>query len=214
MTPCNNQRVAPTHDELQQLHIEVGAYCIRGPTQSRPLVEAWCAEHVRFDNRPAWQEPLRLQLRERLRQLAAQPGQRLAATILGTKKPRSDVENLAFYNIDDSGRAYSGTADTAVEFELGIECPPDPSNNGFTRAYRYELRTGTEFRYWPTRRVLARFNEVDLGAVQRPQEAGQVWLALSRYGIATSSPPRVQTAPFALTLCSTDRLQGAQACRS
>lgn len=126
-----------------------------------PVVEAWAAEYVRFDNRPDWQESLRDEIRNRCSQLLPSAGQVLHATYFGEKLPNADVENLVLYNIDSSFKAPGANG---IRFEHGTGLPPAPDEAEYRFCYRYALAPRSpSFAYWRQKRVLAAFNCVDDG---------------------------------------------------
>jgi hypothetical protein len=75
-------------------------YEIHGPTDDRPVVEAWSKDYVRFGRLPEWQQSLREAIRTRCRELVPSADQVLHATFSGSKLSNADVENVVLYNID------------------------------------------------------------------------------------------------------------------
>ena len=163
------------------------------------MVEAWAEEYIRFERRPVEQEQLRAEIRTRLGQLAAAPDQVLHTTFFGAKHPAADVENLALYNIDDTGASFANAARYGLRFELATDCPPSPTGRDYAYGYRYELlRRDTACRHWRDERELASWDRVDLGAFAGPKKLEQVWLALQRHQVDVTGTPRASSTPFAV----------------
>lgn len=174
---------------------------IRGPSNAKPVLEAWIDDYVRFQHRPSHQEQLRTAIRERLIALDARRDQVLHATFLGPKHPAADVENLALYNIDDTGRAFARAARYGLRFELAPKVPRSPTGKAYAYGYRYELAPRrAPFRHWTESRELVSWDWVDLGGFSGAKKLEQVWLALARTATNVASPGRTSGAPFAVRL--------------
>jgi hypothetical protein len=174
---------------------------IRGPSSANPMLEAWIDDYIRFERRPPHQEQLRSAIRERLRVLDARRDQVLHATFLGPKHPAADVENIALYYIDDTGRSFARAARSGLRFELAPCVPRSPTGKEYTYGYRYELTARrAPFRHWAETRELASWDWVDLGRFSGEKKLEQVWLALARTTTTVASPGRTSGAPFAVRL--------------
>ncbi|MGO9972243.1 MAG: ADP-ribosylglycohydrolase family protein [Solirubrobacteraceae bacterium] len=170
---------------------------VRGPSSDRPLVEAWANDYVRFEHRPAWQEQLRAELRERVNRLEPAPGEVLHATFFGAKHSAADAENLLLYNIGSFPKA----ARFGLRFELGATGPDAPDGSVYPYGYRYELRPrGDGFACWQERRTLASFDWVQLGAFAAEKKLEQVWLALARTDVVVAATARARGALFSVRL--------------
>lgn len=172
---------------------------IRGPVADSSRVEAWADEYIRFENRPAWQECLRNEIRTRCGQLVPSVGQVLHATFFGPKTSNADVENLALYNID----SFSVAGRYGIRFELGTAVPPAPDGAEYPFGYRYALAPRSEtFTHWQQERILASFDWTDLGKFAGEKKLSQVWLALVRaYAgdkIDVAAPASAAETPFAV----------------
>ncbi|WP_156685609.1 hypothetical protein [Mycobacterium sp. Marseille-P9652] len=169
-----------------------GRWEINGPRPDSAIVEAWADDYIRFERRPAWQEQLRTEIRNRCRQLEPSAGRVLHATFFGDKLPNADVENLLLYNID----SFAVAGRDGIRFELGAAVPPAPSGAGYRVCYRYSLapRSGT-FADWQQERTLASFDWTDLGAFSGGKKLAQVWLALARSNVEVAAP-RTPGRPF------------------
>jgi hypothetical protein len=170
-----------------------GHYAMRGPEAARPVVEAWTEDYVHFQNRPAWQDKLRAEILDRVGQLVAARGEVLHATFFGPLPPRTDVENLLFYNFG----SFASASRFGIRFELGGEVPLGPEGGQYGFGYRYELapRAGAYAR-WSDGRALASFDWVELDAFGGEKICEQVWLTLARAPIAVADPPRASSMPF------------------
>ena len=78
-------------------HAGHGAFVVAKNRAARTLpgLEVWCAKHVQFDNRLGWQQQLRLELRSRLKRLAAREGEYLKATVFGATNQDQRPRNAA-----------------------------------------------------------------------------------------------------------------------
>lgn len=175
------------------------AWEVQGPVPHRPVVQAWTDEYIRFERRPLEQERLRAELRNRIRELKAGPGQLLHATYFGPKWASADVENLVLYNVDDTGRSFHDAARFGLRFELAPQPPISPSGKGYTYSYRYELADWLSgFRHWRQSRELASWDWIDLAKFRGEKKLEQIWLALSRAPIDVASPGRGPDVAFAV----------------
>ena len=174
---------------------------IRGPSNANPVLEAWIGDYIRFEHRPPHQEQLRTAIRERLRVLDAKRDEVLHSTFLGPKHPAADVENLALYNIDDTGRSFARAARFGLRFELAPGVPSSPTGKEYAYGYRYELAPRrAPFRHWAESRELVSWDWVDLGRFFGEKKLEQVWLALARTTTTIASPGIPNAAPFAVRL--------------
>jgi hypothetical protein len=165
------------------------------------VVEAWIHDYIRFERRPPEQEQLRTAIRERLRGLAARRDQVLHATFLGAKHPGADVENLALYYIDDTGRSFASAARFGLRFELAPSVPRSPTGTEYAFGYRYELAPRrASFPHWVEGRELVSWDWIDLGGFSGEKKLEQVWLAIARTATAIASPAKRKNAPFATRL--------------
>ena len=127
----------------------VAAPIVRGPSLSRPVVEAWGTGYIQFDCRPSWQKELRAELRARVQHLHAGPDQVLHATFFGPKPERADIENLTLYNIDDTGVTFDESARFGLRFELGAQQAAAEYGEEAVYGYTYEVvRRESGLRYW------------------------------------------------------------------
>jgi hypothetical protein len=110
---------------------------VRGPESNRHVVEAWSDDYVHYQDRPAWQDELRDEIRARVAQLVPADGEALHAIFFGPLPPRTDVENLLLYNFGSLGPATR----FGVRFELAGDVPAAPDGSGYAYGYRYALAT-------------------------------------------------------------------------
>jgi hypothetical protein len=172
---------------------------LREPLPRWAGVEAWADDYIRFEDRPDWQDELRGEIRKSVRQLRSRPQQVLHATFFGAKHPTADVENLALYYIDDTGRSFAEAAGSGLRFELAAHAPVAPSGREFPYCYRYELVSrDAGFEQWRERRRLAAWDWVELGRFAGEKKLEQVWLALARTAVSVVSPKRQRDVPFAV----------------
>ena len=152
---------------------------IHGPSEGRAVVEAWADACIPFEPpKNSWKSELRDALRSRCRMLEPLAGQLLHATFFGAMPPRSDVENLLLYNIDDS---FKVPGSNGIRFEHGAGVPPTSDGREYPYCYRYLLAPQSgRFNYWQQVRQLAWFDWTDLGEFDDDKGVlAQVWLALS-----------------------------------
>ncbi|BBY73559.1 hypothetical protein MPRF_04580 [Mycolicibacterium parafortuitum] len=168
---------------------------IRGPEPGMAIVEAWADDYIRFEHRPAWEEQLRAEIRDRCRRLEPPDDYVLHASFFGSKRANADVENLALYNID----SFSIAGRNGIRFEHGANVPPGTDGAEFLFGYRYAIspRTGT-FAAWRRGRVLASFDWVDMGTILGDKRAAQVWLNLVRGSANVSEVARTPGTRFAV----------------
>jgi hypothetical protein len=174
---------------------------IRGPSTANQVLEARIDDYIRFERRPPDQEQLRTAIRERLRALDARRDQVLHATFLGAKHPTADVENLALYYIDDTGRSFARAARFGLRFELASVAPMSPTGTEYAYGYRYELAPRrAAFSHWVEGRQLASWDWIDLGGFSGDKKLEQVWLAIARTATAVASSGKRTGSPFAARL--------------
>lgn len=197
--PRRPDRPRPLVQPTDAVRAEAAGFEVRGPLAGRPVIEAWTDDYVRFERRPPEQEALRDELRARLRRLDARPAEVLHATYLGPKHPTADVENLALYNIDDSGACFASAARRGLRFEHAPRCGRSPTGREYRYGYRYALVPGEAgFEHWLPGRRYADWDWVDLGRFGAEKRLEQVWLALRCTAIEVASPPRQPRTPFAV----------------
>jgi hypothetical protein len=124
-----------------------------------------------YEPRTTGHRELRTELRERLRRLTCRDDEVLHASFFGPKPANADVENLLLYNVDDSGRAFTGAV-RGVRFELSPRPMPNATRE-FTYLYRPVPRSGA-FALWTEIETVAAWPSVTL---DRPDERAAVWLA-------------------------------------
>jgi hypothetical protein len=173
---------------------------IHGPAAGAPIVEAWADHYIRFERRPPWQEELRNEIRNRCQLLKPSAGQTLNATFSGAVPPRSDVENLVLYNIDDTSKSFKQAGCNGVRFEHGAEVPPPaPKGATYPFCFRYALAPRPDtFIGWEQGRTLASFDWTDLGEFAGENRLAQVWLALARGDVELFFPVVAPDAKFAV----------------
>jgi len=174
---------------------------IHGLEEGIPVVEVWTDDYIPFEPAPtSWKWELRDEIRSRCQLLRPSAGQTLSATFFGAVPPRSDVENLVLYNIDDTFKSFKQAGCNGVRFEHGAEVPlPAPSGEAYPFCFRYALapRPGT-FIGWDQGRTLASFDWTNLGEFARENKLAQVWLALARSDVEPSFPVVAPEAKFAV----------------
>ncbi len=188
----------PTEQVMAAPMLE-GRAKIHGPVADSFGVEVWADDYIRFENRPAWQECLRKEIRTRCGQLVPSVGQVLHATFFGRKNPNADVENLALYNID----SFSIAGRYGIRFENGAAVPPAPDGAEYRFGYRYALAPRSDtFTHWQQGRILASFDWTDLGEFVGEKKLSQVWLALvrayDRDKVDVAAPASAAETPFAV----------------
>lgn len=142
-----------------------------GPSVTLRAVRAEADFVVPFEPRTAAARELRTELRERLPRLACREDEVLHASFFGPKPANADVENLLLYNVDESGRAFTG-AERGIRFELSMRDLP-----GATRAFAWLYRPvprGSGFALWTPGNAIASWRGV---ALDRPLDRAAVWLA-------------------------------------
>ena len=167
-------RVAPEPTGLTVPAVPAGGRSMfSGPVAGNAVVEAWAAEYIRFEHRPAWQEQLRTEIRSHCRQLERSDGNVLHATFFGAKHPRADVENLVLYYID----SFSGVGRDGIRVEYGGPDAPLGPDGDYQYCYRYSLAPRSDdFVHWQQVRPLASFDWTNL----KDKTLAHIWLALAR----------------------------------
>jgi hypothetical protein len=185
-----------SHDPLSGARWEV-----YGPTEGTQVVEAWADGHIPFEPKVAWQKDLRSEIRSRCELLEPSAGQVLHATFFGAMPPRSDVENLVLYNIDEVFKSFRQAGRNGIRFEHGGEVPPlGPSGETYPFGFRYTFAPRDEefVTAWKQGRPLASFDWTDLGAFAGDNKLAQVWLALARSDVEPFFPVVAPDAKFAV----------------
>lgn len=173
---------------------------VHGPTDDAPIVEAWADSYIRFDGLPVWQQELRDEIRNRCHLLEPAAGQVLHTKFFGVMPPRSDVENLLLYNIDETFQSFKPAGRNGIRFEHGADAPalaPDGTQYPFGFRYAFALRGNDFVTTWKLGRPLASFDWTDLGDFAG-QKLALVWLALVRGGVEPSFPVIEPRAKFAV----------------
>jgi hypothetical protein len=174
---------------------------IRGSSEDIPIVEVWADDYMPFEPAPtSWKWELRDEIRSRCQLLRPSAGQMLNATFFGAVPPRSDVENLVLYNIDDTFKSFKQAGCNGVRFEHGAEVPPPaPSGETYPFCFRYALAPRPDtFIGWDQGRTLASFDWTDLGGFAGDNKLAQVWLALARSDVEPFFPAVAPEAKFAV----------------
>ena len=174
---------------------------IHGPAEGVPAVEAWADGYIPFEPaRTSWKRELREEIRSRCELLGPSAGRVLHATFFGAIPPRSDVENLVLYNIDQSFKSFKQAGHQGIRFEHGGEVPPRvPGGASYPFGFRYTFapRDGEFVTAWKQGRVLASFDWTDLGEFDHENRVlAQVWLALARGDVEPFFP--IHDAKFAV----------------
>lgn len=177
-------------------------WVILGPAEGEPVVKAWADGSIPFDDLLPWQRELRGQIRTRCRRLPQlSAGQLLHATFFGSRPPRSDVENLLLYNVDESFRSFEACGRNGIRFGYSNELPSQaPGGTTYQVCMRYELRPRDEefAAPWRLGRPLASLDWVDLGAFAGDKKLALVWLALARAEVEPYFPVIGPDAKFAV----------------
>lgn len=176
---------------------------IHGPAEDIPVVEAWADGYIPFQPaQTSWKRELREEIRSRCELLEPSAGQVLHATFFGAMPPRSDVENLALYNIDEVFKSFRQAGRNGIRFEYGGEAPPlVPSGETYPFGYRYTFapRDDEFVTAWKHGRSLASFGWTDLGEFDHGNRVlAQVWLALTRGDVEPFFPVVAHDAKFAV----------------
>ncbi len=165
-------------------------------------VRLWSQTYLPFERHRPAELSARDELRRRVAQLEARPGQVLDAVYAGPRPANMDVENLLLYNIDSGGRSMAAATAHGVRFEhLADHAPVSPTGWASACFYEYRLAPvdGT-WRTWTEQRPLARFTDISLGRFRAHKRLEQVWYAIRTSAtVETSSHARTPLA-FAVRL--------------
>lgn len=145
---------------------------------------------IPFDNLRPWQIAERAQMQSHLSEFEPRPGQLLIAQYSGPKHPRSDVENLLFYNIG------SECFRSAFKYGLQFEQMSRPTSRC---EYRYHLADPDQAlkpQSWSRVERLASFTELAIPA-PNARWAHQVWHSVRTARIPAES---VYRGPFEVVL--------------
>lgn len=154
---------------------------IDGPEAGKRWVRLWTDRYIPFERLTDDQRAARAALRERVRCLAAEPGEILHASFAGFTPHGVDVENLVLYNIDDTaGGCFQPGTQHGVRVETANALHGDaPSGRSHACSYEYGLTSpDSGFTHWRPTRPLARFTDADLGEFPSDKRLAQVWLAI------------------------------------
>lgn len=155
------------------------------------MIEIDAPGYVPFEPRTTEQRALRAELRNKLRQLRAGPGEILHATFSGRLRSGTDVENALLYNLGGAG-VFAGSMRNGVSFELDPE--PHPAGVRYTYTLAPEAQG---FRHWHAARSLATL-DVELDG---PPTLATLWWALRSSPAATRlAGTRGPDEPYAVTL--------------
>jgi len=165
-------------------------------------VRLWSQRYLPFERHSPAELSARGDLRRRLGQLTALPGQVLEATYCGPRPAAMDVENLLLYNIDSGGRSMAAAAARGVRFEhLADRAPVSPTGWASPCFYEYRLAPADgPWRAWTAQRDLARFTDVSLGRFPAHKRLEQVWYAIRTSTTLQTSPNAGDPHAFAVRL--------------
>jgi hypothetical protein len=164
-------------------------------------VRLQAGRYIPFERLSPAQAAARGELRQRLRALAAGPGEILHAAYAGFKPANMDVENLLLYNIDAGGSCFAASTRQGVRFELADPAPGQrPPHGESSCSYTYRLGPASvEPSYWRRTRRIAAFADAELGQFQAAHRLAQAWLAVRRRKADTDGGIRPDE-PFAVFL--------------
>jgi hypothetical protein len=165
-------------------------------------VRLWSNRYLPFERHTPAELSARDELRHRVAQLTAQPGQVLEAVYGGPRPANMDVENLLLYNVDSGGRSLAAAVAHGVRFEhlagRGLSSP-----TGWQSPCYYEYRLAPAdgaWRTWTPQHELARFTNVSLGRSPAHTRLGQVWYALRTSATVEASARTGMPPAFAVRL--------------
>jgi hypothetical protein len=170
-------------------------------------VRLWSQKYLPFERHSPAELAARDELRTRIAQLDARPGQVLDAVYAGPRPTNMDVENLLLYNIDSGGRSMAAAVTYGVRFEhLADHAPVSPTGWASACFYEYRLAPADgRWRTWTAQRPLARFTDISLGRFRAHRRLAQVWYAIRTSATVETSAPAGTPLAFAVRLRVTPR---------
>jgi hypothetical protein len=182
-------------------NVAPGGWRADGPSDGQREAWLWADRYIPFEKLGPDDLAARTDLRRRLPSLRADRGEILEASYQGPKPPNADVENLLLYNIDTGDGCFREAVRYGVRFEMAANLMRGQVRDDFACCYRYRLISAeSELGSWYRKRLLARFDQADLGSFPTYKRLEHTWAGIHRAKVVVAEQGVASDAPFAVLL--------------